>query len=97
MVLTGSSVCILITVTGILLPNILFLFLCRYIYEKFANAFSKAVQNLQVGDGFTEGVVQVAFVIVFCVRLLLWLPFWASLPPVICEATLYFMLSLVTK
>ncbi|OMO77890.1 hypothetical protein COLO4_24975 [Corchorus olitorius] len=29
------------------------------IYEKFAEAFSKAVQNLQVGDGFTEGVVQV--------------------------------------
>ncbi|GKV29495.1 hypothetical protein SLEP1_g38421 [Rubroshorea leprosula] len=28
------------------------------IYEKFADAFSKAVQNLQVGDGFTEGVVQ---------------------------------------
>ncbi|XP_059441416.1 succinate-semialdehyde dehydrogenase, mitochondrial isoform X2 [Corylus avellana] len=28
------------------------------IYEKFANAFSKAVQNLQVGDGFTEGVAQ---------------------------------------
>ncbi|XP_062169174.1 succinate-semialdehyde dehydrogenase, mitochondrial [Alnus glutinosa] len=28
------------------------------IYEKFVNAFSKAVQNLQVGDGFTEGVVQ---------------------------------------
>ncbi|XP_022717647.1 succinate-semialdehyde dehydrogenase, mitochondrial-like [Durio zibethinus] len=28
------------------------------IYEKFAEAFSKAVQNLQVGDGFTEGVVQ---------------------------------------
>ena len=33
MVLTGSSVCILITVTGILLPNILFLFLCRYLRE----------------------------------------------------------------
>ncbi|GLT31990.1 hypothetical protein SLA2020_066870 [Shorea laevis] len=28
------------------------------IYEKFADAFSKAVQHLQVGDGFTEGVVQ---------------------------------------
>ncbi|KAE8691830.1 Succinate-semialdehyde dehydrogenase [Hibiscus syriacus] len=28
------------------------------IYEKFAEAFSKAVQNLQVGDGFTEGVAQ---------------------------------------
>ncbi|XWS10483.1 hypothetical protein CRYUN_Cryun39dG0083600 [Craigia yunnanensis] len=28
------------------------------IYEKFAEAFSKAVQNMQVGDGFTEGVVQ---------------------------------------
>ncbi|GLT77275.1 hypothetical protein SLA2020_488770 [Shorea laevis] len=28
------------------------------IYEKFADAFLKAVQNLQVGDGFTEGVVQ---------------------------------------
>ncbi|XP_057950151.1 succinate-semialdehyde dehydrogenase, mitochondrial isoform X2 [Malania oleifera] len=28
------------------------------IYEKFANAFSKAVQNLQVGEGFGEGVVQ---------------------------------------
>lgn len=28
------------------------------IYEKFASAFSNAVQNLQVGDGFSEGVVQ---------------------------------------
>ncbi|XP_050227145.1 succinate-semialdehyde dehydrogenase, mitochondrial isoform X2 [Mercurialis annua] len=28
------------------------------IYEEFAEAFSKAVQNLQVGDGFTEGVAQ---------------------------------------
>ncbi|KAL4272482.1 hypothetical protein GQ457_13G000560 [Hibiscus cannabinus] len=28
------------------------------IYEKFAEAFSKAVQNLQVGDGFAEGVTQ---------------------------------------
>ncbi|XP_040986329.1 succinate-semialdehyde dehydrogenase, mitochondrial isoform X2 [Juglans microcarpa x Juglans regia] len=28
------------------------------IYEKFANAFSKAVENLLVGDGFTEGVIQ---------------------------------------
>lgn len=28
------------------------------IYEKFAIAFSNAVQNLQVGDGFSEGVVQ---------------------------------------
>ncbi|KAE8704257.1 Succinate-semialdehyde dehydrogenase [Hibiscus syriacus] len=28
------------------------------IYEKFAQAFSKAVQHLQVGDGFTEGVAQ---------------------------------------
>ncbi|KAA8523398.1 hypothetical protein F0562_009821 [Nyssa sinensis] len=28
------------------------------IYEKFANAFSNAVQNLQVGDGFGEGVAQ---------------------------------------
>ncbi|KAJ9183256.1 hypothetical protein P3X46_007139 [Hevea brasiliensis] len=28
------------------------------IYDKFAEAFSKAVQNLQVGDGFSEGVVQ---------------------------------------
>ncbi|KAK8507601.1 hypothetical protein V6N12_017894 [Hibiscus sabdariffa] len=28
------------------------------IYEKFAEAFSKAVQNLQVGDGFTERIVQ---------------------------------------
>ncbi|EXB51247.1 Succinate-semialdehyde dehydrogenase [Morus notabilis] len=28
------------------------------IYEKFANAFSKAVQNLQVGDGFSDGVAQ---------------------------------------
>lgn len=27
------------------------------IYEKFVNAFSKAVQNLEVGDGFTEDVV----------------------------------------
>ncbi|KAK8966314.1 hypothetical protein KSP40_PGU021774 [Platanthera guangdongensis] len=29
------------------------------IYEKFTNAFSKAVQNLQVGNGLEEGVVQV--------------------------------------
>ncbi|CAK9179669.1 unnamed protein product [Ilex paraguariensis] len=28
------------------------------IYEKFANAFSHAVQNLKVGDGFGEGVAQ---------------------------------------
>ncbi|WOL16483.1 succinate-semialdehyde dehydrogenase, mitochondrial [Canna indica] len=28
------------------------------IYEKFANAFTKAVQALQVGNGLTEGVVQ---------------------------------------
>ncbi|CAN6689108.1 unnamed protein product [Malus baccata var. baccata] len=28
------------------------------IYEKFMDAFVKAVQNLQVGDGFSEGVVQ---------------------------------------
>ncbi|KAK0594824.1 hypothetical protein LWI29_000911 [Acer saccharum] len=28
------------------------------IYEKFANAFSNAVQDLKVGEGFTEGVVQ---------------------------------------
>ncbi|KAJ0043254.1 hypothetical protein Pint_18077 [Pistacia integerrima] len=28
------------------------------IYDKFADAFSKAVQNLKVGDGFSEGVVQ---------------------------------------
>ncbi|XP_044468239.1 succinate-semialdehyde dehydrogenase, mitochondrial isoform X2 [Mangifera indica] len=28
------------------------------IYDKFADAFSKAVQNLKVGDGFGEGAVQ---------------------------------------
>ncbi|CAO2826565.1 unnamed protein product [Amaranthus hypochondriacus] len=28
------------------------------IYEKFASAFSKAVEKLQVGDGFVDGVVQ---------------------------------------
>ncbi|KAK9684088.1 hypothetical protein RND81_10G185500 [Saponaria officinalis] len=28
------------------------------IYEKFANAFSNAVQKLQVGNGFTDGVAQ---------------------------------------
>ncbi|TXG71381.1 hypothetical protein EZV62_006316 [Acer yangbiense] len=28
------------------------------IYEKFANAFSNAVQDLKVGEGFTEGAVQ---------------------------------------
>ncbi|XP_002529810.2 succinate-semialdehyde dehydrogenase, mitochondrial [Ricinus communis] len=28
------------------------------IYDKFAETFSRAVQNLQVGDGFTEGVAQ---------------------------------------
>ncbi|XP_030488649.1 succinate-semialdehyde dehydrogenase, mitochondrial [Cannabis sativa] len=28
------------------------------IYEKFANAFSKAVQNMKVGDGFSDDVVQ---------------------------------------
>ena len=37
--------------------------MCSGIYEKFAEAFSKAVQNLQVGDGFTEGVVQVVSLI----------------------------------
>ncbi|KAL2897365.1 Succinate-semialdehyde dehydrogenase mitochondrial [Bienertia sinuspersici] len=34
---------------------------CDYtigIYEKFASAFSNAVQKLQVGDGFVDGVVQ---------------------------------------
>lgn len=36
--------------------------LCTGIYEKFADAFSKAVQNLQVGDGFSEGVAQVLYV-----------------------------------
>lgn len=29
------------------------------IYEKFTSAFSNAVQNLKVGNGFTEGVAQV--------------------------------------
>lgn len=28
------------------------------IYEKFANAFAKVVQNMKVGDGFSEGVEQ---------------------------------------
>uniref|UniRef100_A0A6M2E846 Succinate-semialdehyde dehydrogenase n=1 Tax=Populus davidiana TaxID=266767 RepID=A0A6M2E846_9ROSI len=28
------------------------------IYDKFADAFSKAVQSMQVGDGFSEGVTQ---------------------------------------
>ncbi|XP_057248537.1 succinate-semialdehyde dehydrogenase, mitochondrial isoform X2 [Beta vulgaris subsp. vulgaris] len=28
------------------------------IYEEFASAFSNAVQNLQVGDGFADGIVQ---------------------------------------
>uniref|UniRef100_A0A6N2NBM8 Succinate-semialdehyde dehydrogenase, mitochondrial n=1 Tax=Salix viminalis TaxID=40686 RepID=A0A6N2NBM8_SALVM len=28
------------------------------IYDKFADAFSKAVQSMQVGDGFSEGVMQ---------------------------------------
>lgn len=32
---------------------------CAGIYEKFADAFSKAVENLKVGDGFGEGVAQV--------------------------------------
>ncbi|XP_022985852.1 succinate-semialdehyde dehydrogenase, mitochondrial-like [Cucurbita maxima] len=32
------------------------IFVQEGIYEKFADAFSKAVQNLQVGDGFGEGV-----------------------------------------
>lgn len=29
------------------------------IYDKFASALSAAVKNLKVGDGFSEGVVQV--------------------------------------
>lgn len=37
---------------------------CAGIYEKFADAFSKAVKNLKVGDGFGEGVVQV-FILYF--------------------------------
>lgn len=34
-------------------------YLCAGIYEKFAKAFASAVQNLQVGNGFNEGVTQV--------------------------------------
>jgi len=34
-------------------------FLCEGIYEKFANALRDAVQNMKVGDGFSEGVSQV--------------------------------------
>ena len=34
-------------------------FILAGIYEKFAIAFSQAVQSMQVGEGFTEGVVQV--------------------------------------
>ena len=37
------------------------LLFCIGIYEKFANAFSKAVQDMQVGDGFSDGVVQVGY------------------------------------
>ncbi|XP_011027795.1 PREDICTED: succinate-semialdehyde dehydrogenase, mitochondrial [Populus euphratica] len=29
------------------------------IFDKFADAFSKAVQSMQVGDGFSEGVAQI--------------------------------------
>ncbi|RRT36760.1 hypothetical protein B296_00047749, partial [Ensete ventricosum] len=31
---------------------------CAGIYEKFANAFAKAVRGLQVGNGLIEGTVQ---------------------------------------
>ncbi|KAG4958031.1 hypothetical protein JHK85_044411 [Glycine max] len=33
-------------------------FLCEGIYEKFANALRDTVQNMKVGDGFSEGVAQ---------------------------------------
>ncbi|KAF5728151.1 Aldehyde dehydrogenase 5F1 [Tripterygium wilfordii] len=35
------------------------------IYEKFASAFSKAVQDLQVGNGLSEGVAQVVILILY--------------------------------
>lgn len=34
------------------------------IYDKFAKAFSKAVESMEVGNGFSEGVVQVMNVII---------------------------------
>lgn len=34
-------------------------YFCIGIYAKFANAFAKAVQTLQVGNGLLEGTVQV--------------------------------------
>jgi len=57
--------------------------LCAGIFDKFADAFSKAVQSMQVGDGFSEGVAQVGVVACFslcrisiCVKLV-----WYSMFP----------------
>lgn len=49
-------------ISFIIYPEILVLITCLPvvgIYEKFANAFSNAVESMKVGDGFGEGVVQV--------------------------------------
>lgn len=35
------------------------------IFDKFADAFSKAVQRMLVGDGFSKGVAQVGVVACF--------------------------------
>lgn len=35
------------------------------IFDKFADAFSKAVQSMLVGDGYSEGVAQVGVVACF--------------------------------
>lgn len=51
-------------------------FFCLGIYEKFVDAFSKAVQKFQVGHGFSEGVTQVVHaVFVKFYGLLYWVPY----------------------
>lgn len=39
--------------------NVIFYMFSTGIYDKFAEAFSEAVQKLEVGDGFKEGTTQV--------------------------------------
>ena len=47
------------TLQSVLCPRVLIFRLVAGIYDKFAKALSDAINNLKVGDGFTEGVVQV--------------------------------------
>lgn len=66
----------------ILLPILMFNF-CVGIYEKFADAFTKAVKNMQVGNGLTEGTVQVLFPTLALIFFLLCTSF-TKLFPVFC-------------